>query len=78
MKKSGRYLVVLMTLSILFSCQRVRLNQNDDFGAYYTKILSDEVFEKYSRTGDYSDLIVDLGSENGKVVFWRGSGYLPY
>ena len=48
------------------------------FGAYYTHIHSDRDFEKYSRTGDYADIIVDLGEENGKLVFWRGSSYLPY
>ncbi len=49
-----------------------------DFGAFYTKINSGERFEKYSRTGDYADIIVDLGDGNGKFVFWRGSSYLPF
>ena len=47
-------------------------------GAYYTHIVTSDEFEKYSRTGDYADIIVDLGKENGKFVFWRGSSYLPY
>ena len=47
------------------------------FGAYYTRINSGEDFEKYSRTGDYADITVDLGN-NLKFNFWRGSSYLPY
>jgi len=49
-----------------------------EFGAFYTKINSGEEFEKYSRTGKYTDIIVDLGDGTGKFVFWRGSSYLPY
>ena len=78
MKKIPRYSVVLIALSILFSCQTGRLTKSSDFGAYYTKVISDDAFEKHSRTGEYADVIVDLGSKNGQVVFWRGSGYLPY
>ena len=49
-----------------------------DFGAYYTHIVTNDEFEKTSRTGDYADIIVDFGKENGKFIFWRGSSYLPY
>ena len=49
-----------------------------DFGTYYTHIVTDDEFERFSRTGDYADIIVDFGKENGKFVFWRGSSYLPY
>ena len=48
-----------------------------EFGAYYTKINSGEEFEKYSRTREHADIIVDLG-DKGEFVFWRGSSYLPY
>lgn len=51
---------------------------SQDFGAYYTHIVTSEEFEKTSRTGDYADIVVDLGKENGKFIFWRGSSYLPY
>jgi hypothetical protein len=46
------------------------------FRAYYTKINSGESFEKYSRTGPYADIVIEV--EDGKFVFWRGSSYLPY
>lgn len=54
------------------------LTPDNNFGAYYTHIVTNDEFEKHSRTGDYADIIVDLGKENGKFVFWRGSSYLPY
>jgi hypothetical protein len=50
-----------------------------EFGAYYTKVNSGEDFEKYSRTGPYADIVVcGIGKNRGRLVFWRGSSYLPY
>jgi len=42
-----------------------------EFGAFYTKLNSGEELERYSRTGPYADIIVDLGADKGVVVFWR-------
>ena len=53
-------------------------SQERDFGAYYTQLLTGADWELYDRTGDYSDIIIDLGSGKGKFVFWRGASYLPY
>jgi len=50
----------------------------EPFGAYYTKINSGEPFERFSRTGPYADIVVDLPDPGGVFVFWRGSSYLPY
>ena len=50
-----------------------------DFGAYYTKVHSGEAFEQFSRTGPHADIVIrDLGAASGRLVFWRGSSYLPY
>jgi hypothetical protein len=50
-----------------------------EFGAYYTKIDSGEPFERYSRTGPHADVVVrEVGPAKGRLVFWRGSSYLPY
>jgi hypothetical protein len=50
-----------------------------DFGAYYTRVDSGEPFEKFSRTGPHADVVVrGIGPEKGRLVFWRGSSYLPY
>ena len=70
---------IILILVLLFAGCTVRpLVPSEDFGAYYTKINSSEEFERFSRTGDYADIVVDLGKENGRLVFWRGSSYLPY
>ncbi len=72
-----------LTLSLMVSaCERI--NQIDQelllgtFGAFHTKINSGEDFEQFSRTGDYADIVVDLGHDNFTFTFWRGSSYLPY
>ena len=49
-----------------------------DFYAYYTKVDSGREFEKHSRTSEYADIVVNIGRAGGKLVFWRGSSYLPY
>jgi hypothetical protein len=50
-----------------------------EFAAYYTKVNSGEAFERVSRTGADADIMVrDVGDQRGRVVFWRGSSYLPY
>ena len=49
-----------------------------DVAAYYTHIQSSEAFERYSRTGDDADIVVQLAAPAGRLVFWRGSSYRPY
>ena len=67
---------------LLASCTTNNFDQKPfklgEFGAFYTRIISGEEFEKYSRTGEYADIVVDLGQDNSTFVFWRGSSYLPY
>ena len=48
------------------------------FYAHYARIDLGEPFEKFSRTGDYADIVVKLSAPEGRIVFWRGSSYLPY
>jgi hypothetical protein len=71
----------IISLVIIACNSKVNVKQKlqlGTFGAFYTRIESGEDFEKYSRTGDYADIVVDLGTGNSKFVFWRGSSYLPY
>ena len=78
-KKLVFRIMVFSFAALLMSCNRGKaLTPSNNFGAYYTHIVTSDEFEKYSRTGDYADIIVDLGKENGKFIFWRGSSYLPY
>ncbi|MBL7113605.1 MAG: hypothetical protein ISS19_16825, partial [Bacteroidales bacterium] len=75
-------LIIPLFFLAIMGCQTsvipVRELKLGTFGAFYTKINSGEEFEKYSRTGDYADIVIDLGKDKGKFVFWRGSSYLPY
>ncbi|MCF7974792.1 MAG: LamG domain-containing protein [Phycisphaerae bacterium] len=48
-----------------------------EFGAYYTKIMSGRPFETFSRTDAYADVVVQVSGAGGRLVFWRGSSYLP-
>ncbi|MCX6333511.1 MAG: LamG domain-containing protein [Bacteroidia bacterium] len=74
------YLFLLVFISGL--CEKKNKLHPDlqlgEFGAFYTKINSGEEFQKFSRTGPFADIVVDLGADIGAVVFWRGTGYLPY
>ncbi len=77
MKQLRAVIFIGFVFAILYSCD-VKMKKDTDFGAYYTTVITDNDFEQYSRTGDYPDIIVDLGSGNGQVVFWRGSSFLPF
>lgn len=69
----------VLALSTVFSCtSNEKLIPDTNFSAYYTKMATDAGWEKYDRTGAYSDIIVNLGDNNGQFIFWRGSSYLPY
>ena len=82
--KNNRDKLVFRVLAFLPAALLLGCNMNKpiipsaDFGAYYTHIVTNDEFERTSRTGDYADIIVELGKENGKFVFWRGTSYLPY
>jgi len=52
--------------------------EEGDFGAYYTRIITGADWELFDRSGDFSDIVISLGSGKGKFVFWRGASYLPY
>ena len=79
---SRLWLYVFFSSSLIFACSSPTQDENDlklgTFGAFYSKIDSGEEFEAYSRTGEYADIVVDLGRDGAKFVFWRGSSFLPY
>lgn len=49
-----------------------------DFGAYYTEVKTAQPWELFSRTGQDADIVVQLATAGGQLVFWRGNSYLPY
>jgi hypothetical protein len=72
---SGVLIVLAITAVMTANAQN---RAAEDFGAYYTQIWTGENWELYDRTGDFADIIVELGNDRGRFVFWRGSSYLPY
>jgi hypothetical protein len=72
-----RILWIAVFLIPLFCAWNERMPTDTGIYAYYTSIRSGEEFERHSRTGDYADIIVQI-DEDIKMIFWRGSSYLPY
>lgn len=72
------FLVLLFYFTFIFTNTSFALEFPDDFYVYYTKIESGREFEKHSRTSEFADIVVNVGRGEGKLVFWRGSSYLPY
>ncbi len=72
-------LVSLRFLSVFLSVLFPSIDSVDaaEFGAYYTRRDSGQSWERYSRTGDHSDVVVRL-SDSMEFVFWRASSYRPF
>lgn len=72
-------LCVFLSSGLIVACNNSVQDELDlklgTFGAFYSKIDSGEEFEAYSRTGEYADIVVDLGRDGAKFVFWRGSSF---
>jgi len=47
-------------------------------GAYYFRYPSCQRWEKYAKVGKYTDAMIKLGDGDDRLVFWRGSSYLPF
>lgn len=47
-------------------------------GAFYFRYGSGERWEKYAKVGKYADAMVRIGDGDDRLVFWRGSSYLPF
>ena len=47
-------------------------------GAYYFRYLSGQRWEKYAKVGKYADAMVSIGDGDDRLIFWRGSSYLPF
>ena len=51
---------------------------SESFYAYQTRLTTGADFERYSRTDEHPDIVVQLAAPLGRLVFWRGTSYLPY
>jgi hypothetical protein len=47
------------------------------FGAYYTQLKYCEEWDRLWRVSDHPDIVVRFDDSPTKVVFWRGTGYVP-
>lgn len=77
MKTKVISIFTLILLTVCYSCDNAD-QRGSDFGAYYTTIKTGSLFDKYSRIGEYTDIVVDLGADFGQLVFWHGANFRPY
>jgi len=47
------------------------------FGAYYTHLKYCDEWDRLWRVSDHPDIVVCFDESPTKVVFWRGTGYIP-
>lgn len=51
--------------------------ETGDFGAYYTKLNYYDEWDALWRVSDLSDVLVRFDNMSGKLVFWRGTSFVP-
>jgi Concanavalin A-like lectin/glucanases superfamily len=47
------------------------------FGAYYTHLKYYDAWDRRWRVGDHPDVVVRFDDEDYRLVFWRGTNYIP-
>ncbi len=47
------------------------------FGAYYTDLKYCDEWDRLWRVSDHPDIVVRFDESPAKIVFWRGTGYMP-
>lgn len=48
-----------------------------EFGANYTRLNYTKQWDRLWRVGDYPDVLVRFSDNNCKLVFWRGTSFVP-
>jgi hypothetical protein len=48
------------------------------FGAYYTRLNYCPEWDRLWRVADHPDIVVRFDASPTKLIFWRGTGYIPY
>jgi hypothetical protein len=48
-----------------------------EFGAVYTRLNYTKQWDRLWRTGDVADVLVRFAGHDGRLVFWRGTGFVP-
>ncbi len=52
-------------------------DENRPFGAYYTKLKFSQGWDDLWKGSDMPDIVVRFSNSPVKLVFWRGTGYMP-
>jgi hypothetical protein len=47
------------------------------FGAFYTTLTYDPIWDNFRRTAPNSDVVVRFGNSPIQLVFWQGANYIP-
>jgi hypothetical protein len=48
-----------------------------EFGADYTRLNYTEQWDRLWRVGDYPDILVRFADNNCRLIFWRGTSFVP-
>jgi len=48
-----------------------------EFGAFYTRLNYTKQWDRLWRTGDHPDVLVRFAASKRRLVFWRGTGFVP-
>lgn len=48
------------------------------FGAFYTRLKYCDEWDRLWRVADHPDIVVQFDESPTKLIFWRGTGYIPY
>ncbi len=51
--------------------------EHDEFGASYTRLDYTKQWDRLWRVGDYPDVLVRFADNNCRLVFWRGTSFVP-
>ncbi len=80
MMKTTSYfsLLFLLIIGCTPGTDRLVTQRLGDFGGFYTRINSENEFERFARVKEHADIVVDLGMDQSALVFWMGSSYLPF
>ena len=74
----GGVIALVLVFTLCGSCTHERKPVNSgDFAAYYTRIQTGADWELFDRTDEFADIAVVFGAARGKLIFWRGTSYLP-
>ncbi|MCX6343925.1 MAG: hypothetical protein NT018_02480 [Armatimonadetes bacterium] len=79
----GLALAVLLSVSAqAFAAAPLKLPYGPEgkgrFGAYYTKLNYSPEWDALWRVGDKADVVVRFDEYDYRVVFWRGTNYVPF